>query len=513
MLQTGARTSPFRELSDRINYFAAFVASRESGISSLSPVERFLVAGGPAEAIEVDVAVLADDAVGTPTNPPLPPLVGVPPTPATNTRFLLNELDTAFGARVGERPRAERFDEIRTAALSERRFDEDDFDDFLAALLDPGGGNLGQHFKQHGKDDVAVLVLCRSDHNGGANAPRAESGAIICLTLGVEEIFRINPAAGGRGQDIVTDPIPARVHVEVRTCAAHELAHSFTLGDEYGGGGPLPRELPRGDRDPCERPGTHAGSGSRRTAAPPRPRNRGQARRGPDQVALAAPREGARAQRRAGTDTGHDAPPAAAQHRPPVQGWTTSCDCGPVHCRPRWRPERLKVIAPVGAAEIDGGAGWRAARRQLSRGQHRDEAPARTRPAGRTGRRSRARARRRAQVDRLHVERGARPSEPLERRRHGTGEQPRARPLGSPAIPPPRATTRWASPRPIPPSGVRVDHRPVRDGQGLRLRGLPPDRRLHHGRARRSRRPGAPSSSAGCAATRWWTSSIRPCTA
>ena len=85
-----------------------------------------------------------------------------------------------------------------------------------------------------------MLVLCRSDHNGGANSPRAESGAIICLPLGVEQIFHITPAAGGRGQDIVTDPLPARVHVEIRTCAAHELAHSFTLGDEYGGGGPLP---------------------------------------------------------------------------------------------------------------------------------------------------------------------------------------------------------------------------------------------------------------------------------
>ncbi len=106
MLQTGARTSPFRELSDRINYFAAFVASRESGISSLSPVERVTVAGGPDEATEIDVGVSADDAVGTTTTPPLPPTIGVPPTAATNTRFLLNELDTAFGARVGERPRA-----------------------------------------------------------------------------------------------------------------------------------------------------------------------------------------------------------------------------------------------------------------------------------------------------------------------------------------------------------------------------------------------------------------------
>ena len=52
--------------------------------------------------------------------------------------FLLNELDTAFGAVLGERPRAERVDEMRTASpLPPRDSDEDDFDDFLGALEYP----------------------------------------------------------------------------------------------------------------------------------------------------------------------------------------------------------------------------------------------------------------------------------------------------------------------------------------------------------------------------------------
>ena len=99
-------------------------------------------------------------------------------------------------------------------------------------------------------------------------------------------------------------------------------------------------------------------------------------------------------------------------------------------------------MEPVGAA----------ARGQLSRGQHRDEAPARTRPRGRPGRRSRARARRRAQVDRLHARTGGRPAESVERPTRG---HRRSQPVRGPSQqgiprrecacrPRPRATTRRA---------------------------------------------------------------------
>ena len=233
-LAVDARTSPFRELSGRINYFTAFVESRESGIAPLSPVERFLVPGNPDEAVEIDVGIPAAGAATT------PPTIGTPPTPATNTQFLLNELDTAFFAVLGERPQAQRFYEIRGAAPSPRRFDEDDFDDFLGALKDPAGKNIGRHWQRGGKDEVAVLMLCRTDHYGGGNNSRNPTGAVICLPLGVGQIFHIKPAAVGLGQEVIADPLPARINVELRTRAAHELAHSFTLGDEYGGGGDLP---------------------------------------------------------------------------------------------------------------------------------------------------------------------------------------------------------------------------------------------------------------------------------
>jgi hypothetical protein len=233
-LQTEQRTNPFNLLKDRMNYFAAFVQSPKSGISALSPVERTPVPGGDAKAVEVDVAIPPAAAAGTPPN------IAVPPRPETTTRFLLNELDTAFGAVLGERPHAQRIQEIRVAYLSPRRFDEADFDEFLATLRDPDGGDVGKHWIRGGKDEVAVLVLCRTDHYGGGNMRRSETGAIICLPLGVEEVFHMTPATGAPGHDLVADPIPAEVHIELRTRAAHELAHSFTLGDEYGGGGELP---------------------------------------------------------------------------------------------------------------------------------------------------------------------------------------------------------------------------------------------------------------------------------
>ena len=177
----------------------------------------------------------------------MPANVAAPPTRATNTAFLLNERDTAFGAVLGERPRAERAQELRTAYLFQHRFSEDDFDAFLGALEYPAGNAIGQRWMRRGPDEGSILVLCRTDCFGGANSTRTDSGPartgpkkndrghIICLTLGIADQVLINPAAPGH--DIVPDSIPATANVDLRTTAAHELAHSYTLDDEYGGGG------------------------------------------------------------------------------------------------------------------------------------------------------------------------------------------------------------------------------------------------------------------------------------
>jgi hypothetical protein len=100
-LQTRAYTRPYDVLGSSINYFSAWVPSRQAGVSAVGPVRRFNVAGALADAQEVDTAVAnnaaAINAAWT---------VGTPPTPATNDRFLINDCDTVFGLALGERPRS-----------------------------------------------------------------------------------------------------------------------------------------------------------------------------------------------------------------------------------------------------------------------------------------------------------------------------------------------------------------------------------------------------------------------
>jgi hypothetical protein len=231
-LHSSSRTRPFDLVKNRMNYFAAFRESREQGIATLGPVIRSLTG----EAVPIDVEV---DATAAPT---LGATVAVPPTPATNTEFLFNERDTAFGAMLGERPRAQRESAMRDVLLFERRFDEDDFDAFLGALEYPRGNTVGQRWQRGGRDQGSIVILCRSDLLGGANVTRIETTGlpgrahIICMTLGVADRVGITPAAPPLpGQDIVPDAIPKKPTVDMRTTAAHELAHSYTLDDEYGG--------------------------------------------------------------------------------------------------------------------------------------------------------------------------------------------------------------------------------------------------------------------------------------
>jgi hypothetical protein len=232
-LRTRRLTRPYDLLRDQMNYFTAWVESREDGVSPLPQVRRFNVAGARADAAEVETAV-ADAAV------PAEWHVAAPPVPATNDRFLLNERDTAFHVVLGERPRATRFYNLRDAYFNALRFDEQDFDDFLNALRNTGGAAVGAVWARGGKDQEKILVLSRSERNGGANNFRGGSGRYICMTLDRAREHQIEDNAGGRGKDLRPDPIPATASLEVWTTAAHELAHSFLLRDEYGGNGVLP---------------------------------------------------------------------------------------------------------------------------------------------------------------------------------------------------------------------------------------------------------------------------------
>ncbi|WP_329254699.1 hypothetical protein [Streptomyces canus] len=224
---------PYDLLRNRMNYFIAWVPSREGGVSPLPLVKRFNVVGARADASELETAVADVDV-------PAEWRIAAPPLPATKDQFLLNERDTAFHVVLGERPRVTQFFKLRVARFNALRFDEQDFDDFLNALQNKAGAAVGAVWARGGNDQKTILVLSRSGRTGGANNPRDGSGRYICMTLDSFPEHLIEDNLGGLGKDLRPDPIPATAGPEVWTTVAHELAHSFELLDEYGGDGSLP---------------------------------------------------------------------------------------------------------------------------------------------------------------------------------------------------------------------------------------------------------------------------------
>jgi hypothetical protein len=226
-LCTQYRTRPYDLLKDKLNYFSGWVESREAGISPLPEIERSNVVGANADATEQDGSLA----------PPI--TIAAPPTPLTNKRFLLNERDTAFHAALGDRPQAQLVNPIRSGHVNPRRYDEQNFDTFYNNLADGTGNAVGGVWARGGQDQDRVLFLCRSNRTGGGNNYRSPTGRYIVMTL--DRIGKHSIQDNGvAGKDLIPDPIPVDAGLEVWTTAAHELGHSFTLIDEYGGKGMMP---------------------------------------------------------------------------------------------------------------------------------------------------------------------------------------------------------------------------------------------------------------------------------
>jgi hypothetical protein len=236
------RLTPYGLLKDQMNFFRVMLPSRETGVSVWNPIDRATV-GPETLASDVDVSVA----------PAAAPTLATIAAPTPNvSRFLLNERDTAFGMTFGERPRAQRFNQMRGIHRSDRRLSEDDLDDFLGALIDPGGNPVGLEWIRNGKDEELLVVLARTSRYGGANNFRASSGRMICVGLGNNQAHRIDVPASGIGHDIKPDAIPGAPHLVTQLTIVHELAHTFNLGDEYGSpaGGPVRGAIPSGhERD------------------------------------------------------------------------------------------------------------------------------------------------------------------------------------------------------------------------------------------------------------------------
>jgi hypothetical protein len=273
------QTTPFDLLSQSkaFNYFLAWVPSPEPGVTVLNELFRVNIAGNRAEGWPMEEPAVSRSGVAawnldellyevgppTPVHDPVGSPLGTdaagrlkewrelysemitnalvagvyPDWLERSTRVLLNELDTAFHLAMSYRPRLDNFGTERELTFNPLRTTDADFNRFLGALADDEGKPVGAVWASGGQDQDLVVVLCRSNRNGGSNAERNPTGHLLALTLGKDYMHRVEESAIVPQFDIVDDPIPAETPVALWLTVAHELAHSWAIGDEYGGGG------------------------------------------------------------------------------------------------------------------------------------------------------------------------------------------------------------------------------------------------------------------------------------
>ncbi|WP_203911540.1 M64 family metallopeptidase [Rhizocola hellebori] len=283
-LTTNPHTRPFDLLAHKFNFFSAWVPSPEKGCTFLSEVyPREMVSGhrrGRNLELPRPPATPLPDSLGLPEliftvgppnlrhDPPGSPagtdasgrvhnwqtLYGPVPTEARtadsydtwlsrNDRTLVNERNTAFHIAIGYRPRIDRASmpsiDISAHPL---RLHDDDLDKFLLHLRDDKGTPLSDEemspWAEGGKDEAMIVLLCRTNRNAGANVIRGTTGTTaryLCITLDDLSTVDYDERTDGNGCDLVPDPVPKDVGLGAWGTIAHELAHPFTLDDEYGG--------------------------------------------------------------------------------------------------------------------------------------------------------------------------------------------------------------------------------------------------------------------------------------
>jgi hypothetical protein len=287
-LGTSSSTRPFDLLSNEMNYWSAFVPSRQPGMS-VAP--ELLVVPQPGGLRGVEVQLPIDPALRAPApgqpwtlaemvhevglpvpvdDPPNRPLEGQggkledwqalygpqitndrvvfynQPEPDSglelfwlnySQRTLLNDLDTSFYMTIGQRPRVEISRVFRSPAFNPLRIATggangmaDDFTAFLRNLQFQGN-TIGARWATNGKDFDRVCILARSNHLGGVN--ERTKGYIVC-TLNNDRLHVVSAAQVGPGFEPQPKAVPTNPSIELTTTVAHETAHSFNLDDEYG---------------------------------------------------------------------------------------------------------------------------------------------------------------------------------------------------------------------------------------------------------------------------------------
>jgi hypothetical protein len=289
-LQTTESLRPYDFAKKAVNYWMAFVPSRERGTSvlyDLRPVARATLFGA-------EIPAPVKPAPGTPftlenliyhVGLPTPADAAVAPGSARATWLLqygvgvslfctdavyaqwqalsdhrlANERDSAFGIRNGQRPTMHHAAVPREMGLHPLRATRNHLDSFLQKLkvgpatlgaiwvaqdpdpahpiANPSGPGLPAGLKV-GQDRRLVFMLCGGTRYGGS-----ELDGLILSSLVSDVEVRLQAVAGTRQVNLVPFNLPSIPSLWLAANVAHETSHAFGLEDEYGEF-PVPLRIP-----------------------------------------------------------------------------------------------------------------------------------------------------------------------------------------------------------------------------------------------------------------------------
>jgi hypothetical protein len=274
-LQTHSSTRPFDLCKHEMNYWMAWVPSRERGTNTMYEV---VPPGADGVCTEMP------NAVALPTPPPaglwtieqmihevgLPipaqrgvalgvqqaewtALFGAGPGAhvdaalhtawmALANRRLVHERDTAFGLGIGGRPNVQDPSYPRTLTFHPLRTTRTHLDQLVKNITNrAGGATIGAVWDRLGKDRALIVVLCAGARRCGGKT--VAPNELLATSMDASNDVKVALIAGTRGVTLVPNPIPQGAKgppLDSKAMVAHESAHALTLGDEYGTSGTLP---------------------------------------------------------------------------------------------------------------------------------------------------------------------------------------------------------------------------------------------------------------------------------
>ena len=144
-----------------------------------------------------------------------------------NDYVLADERDTALGVAQGQRPSLAPNLVTRSYGFHPLRTTPAHLDQLLANVTDGSGGPTLPRWAPGGRDRGRVIVLL----GGGPYAGTAGGGAIFASLADRADVLA---KWNDKQFELLPWPLPAHPSLEVVSLAAHELGHGHGLADEYG---------------------------------------------------------------------------------------------------------------------------------------------------------------------------------------------------------------------------------------------------------------------------------------